>query len=91
MGYLDPHLDPILEGSRGQNHIDGRLGHQCYYGVLDPFLGPHFGGIPRPLDLGSGTPDPGSGAGPVYLGDSVRSQGFTRIPGIRGMGIPWDA
>ena len=63
LGSGDPILDPFLEGSRGQNHIDGRLGHQCYYGVLDPLLGPHFGGIPRPRIWGLGPQIRGLGLG----------------------------
>ena len=38
----------------GRNHIDARLGAQCNYGVLDPYLGP----TPGARGLGSGTPIP---------------------------------
>ena len=40
-------MDPFLEGSKGQNHIDARLGCQCYYGVLDPLFGTPILGVPR--------------------------------------------
>ena len=30
----------------GLNHIDARLRVHCNYGVLDPYLGPLFGGTP---------------------------------------------
>ena len=55
IGVLGPYFEPLLEGSRGPNHIDGRLGLHCNYGVLDPILGTPILGVPRsgvPPDLG---------------------------------------
>jgi len=61
-GSRSPIWDPYLEGPEGLNHIDGRLGPQCYYGVLGPVLG-------TPI-WGPGAWAPGAGArdmGPMGL------------------------
>ena len=34
---------PIWEGSRGLNHIDARLGAQCFLAILGPGRGPNRG------------------------------------------------